>query len=104
SHYEGFSNVFLEALVVGTPVVTRRAVDPDSIVSCHALGASAADELELLQAVGAIWDMNNNGYGAFAERCQIYVKANHSPTVKAHELIAALTPLVSKSRQTMATT
>src|SRR5205823_12261351 len=37
SHYEGFSNVFLEALVVGTPVVTRRPVDPDLIVWRHSL-------------------------------------------------------------------
>jgi glycosyltransferase involved in cell wall biosynthesis len=95
SHYEGFSNVFLEALAVGTPVVTRRPVDPDLIVLRHALGASAEDELELSKSVRAIWDMDANQYNALAGRCQIYVKVNHSPMVKARELIAALTPLVA---------
>lgn len=99
SHYEGFSNTFLEALAVGTPVVTRRPVDPDLIVLRHALGASADDELALRESVRAIWDMDANEYGALARRCPIYVKANHSPTVKASELIAALTPLVARSKR-----
>ncbi|MBR0868070.1 glycosyltransferase family 4 protein [Bradyrhizobium sp. YCK136] len=99
SRYEGFSNVFLEALAVGTPVVTRRPVDPDSIVLRHALGASAEDELALSKSVRAIWEIDANEYNALARRCQIYVKANHSPTVKARELIAALTPLVARSKR-----
>ena len=99
SDFEGFSNVLLEALAVGTPVVTRRHVDPDLIVLRHALGASAEDELALSKSVRAIWDMDANEYNAVARRCQIYVKANHSPTVKARELIAALTPLVAKSKR-----
>jgi glycosyltransferase involved in cell wall biosynthesis len=98
SHYEGFSNAFLEALTAGTPVVTRRSVDPDLIVLRHALGASAADELELCRSVRAIWDTDADDYNALAQRCQTYVKANHSPTVKASELIVALTPLVAKSK------
>jgi glycosyltransferase involved in cell wall biosynthesis len=96
SHYEGFSNVFLEALAAGTPVVTRRSVDPDFIISRHALGASAEDELELSKSVRAIWDMDANEYDTLAGRCQVYVKDNHSPTAKARELVAALTPLVAK--------
>jgi len=99
SDFEGFSNVFLEALAVGTPVVTRRQVDPDSIVVRHNLGASAEGELALCKSVKAFWDMDANEYNALARRCQIYVKANHSPTVKARELIAALTPLVAKSKR-----
>ncbi|GAA0005574.1 UNVERIFIED_ORG: glycosyltransferase involved in cell wall biosynthesis [Bradyrhizobium japonicum] len=99
SHYEGFSNAFLEALAAGTPVVTRRTVDPDLIVLRHALGASAEDELELCRSVKAIWDIDADNYNALARRCQTYVKANHSPAVKACELIAALTPLVAKSKR-----
>jgi glycosyltransferase involved in cell wall biosynthesis len=97
SDFEGFSNAFLEALAVGTPVVTRRHVDPDSIVVRHTLGASAEDELALSKSVSAIWDMDANEYNAVATRCQIYVKANHSPVVKARELIAALSPLVART-------
>ena len=98
SDFEGFSNVLLEALATGTPVVTRRPVDPDLIVLRHALGASAEDELALSKSVSTIWDMDANEYNAVATRCQIYVKANHSPTAKARELIAALTPLIAKSK------
>ncbi|GLR86572.1 hypothetical protein GCM10007857_32830 [Bradyrhizobium iriomotense] len=98
SDVEGFSNTFLEALATGTPVVTRRTVDPDLIVRRHALGASAEDELALSKSVSAIWDMDANEYNAVATRCQIYVKANHSPTAKARELIAALKPLMDKSK------
>jgi glycosyltransferase involved in cell wall biosynthesis len=104
SHYEGFSNAFLEALAVGTPVVTRRPVDPDFIVLRHALGASAEDEVELCRSVRAMWDIDADNYNALARRCQSYVKANHSPTVKASELIAALTPLVAMSKLPMTST
>ncbi|WP_084801583.1 glycosyltransferase family 4 protein [Bradyrhizobium sp. Ec3.3] len=96
SHYEGFSNAFLEALAVGTPIVTRRPVDPDLIVLRHVLGASVVDELELCRSVQAIWELDADDHNALARRCQIYVKTNHSPTAKVTELIAALTPLVAE--------
>lgn len=99
SDFEGFSNVFLEAFAVGTPVIARRQVDPDSIILRHGLGASAEDEMALSKSVKAFWDMDANEFDALAQRCQIYVKANHSPTAKARELIAALTPLVAKSKR-----
>ena len=99
SDFEGFSNVLLEALAVGTPVVTRRQVDPDSIVLRHALGASGEDELALSKSVKAFWDMEANEYDTIARRCQLYVKANHSPTAKVRELIAAFTPLVAESKR-----
>lgn len=38
SHYEGFSNTYLEAFSVGTPVVTRTKTDPDNIIKNNYLG------------------------------------------------------------------
>lgn len=98
SDFEGFSNVFLEAFTTGTPVMTRRQVDPDSIIARHTLGASAEDESALSRSVKAFWDMEANEYNSLARRCQTYVRTNHSPKVKARELIAAFAPLVAQSK------
>ena len=38
SHYEGFSNTFLEAMSVGTPVISSDKVNPDSIITKFKLG------------------------------------------------------------------
>ncbi|HTE28572.1 glycosyltransferase family 4 protein [Flavitalea sp.] len=47
SHYEGFSNTFLEAMSVGTPIITTERVNPDSIISNHNLGIVFSDLPEL---------------------------------------------------------
>jgi glycosyltransferase involved in cell wall biosynthesis len=38
SHYEGFSNTFLEAMIARTPILTSINVNPDSIISKYNLG------------------------------------------------------------------
>jgi glycosyltransferase involved in cell wall biosynthesis len=38
SHYEGFSNTFLEAMAVGTPIITSNKVNPDEIITRFNLG------------------------------------------------------------------
>jgi glycosyltransferase involved in cell wall biosynthesis len=38
SHYEGFSNTFLEAMSVGTPIISSDKVNPDAIITDHNLG------------------------------------------------------------------
>jgi glycosyltransferase involved in cell wall biosynthesis len=47
SHYEGFSNTFLEAMSVGTPILTSRNVNPDSIITTYNLGIVYADSHDL---------------------------------------------------------
>lgn len=93
SDYEGFSNTFLESFSVGTPVASRSIVDPDGIIGNNSLGISAVDENRLQQGVRMLWDMETSQFEQLARRCQIYVAANHSPTVKAAELVAILNEL-----------
>jgi glycosyltransferase involved in cell wall biosynthesis len=47
SHYEGFSNTFLEAMSVGTPIMTSHKVNPDSIISNNKLGIVYNDLADL---------------------------------------------------------
>jgi len=90
SDFEGFSNAFLEAFQNGTPVVARKAVDPDSIVARHNLGLIADDEAELMQMVEAACRLDADSYDRLSERCRAYVDANHSPEKGVAALIGAL--------------
>jgi glycosyltransferase involved in cell wall biosynthesis len=47
SHYEGFSNTFLEAMSVGTPILTSHKVNPDAIISTYHLGLVYRDAADL---------------------------------------------------------
>ncbi|MFC3069202.1 glycosyltransferase family 4 protein [Phenylobacterium soli] len=89
SDFEGFSNTYLEALLAGTPIVTRSIVDPDSIVRRNALGgvADSGDELagELAKVVG----LPPARFDQLAMRCRDYVLANHRPSAAVEKLVAA---------------
>jgi len=89
SHYEGFSNTFLESFSVGTPVITNRNVDPDEIIFKNNLGKSctAIDE----QIEGIIdFSSNENVFEQISKRCIGYVNENHNAVLKAKELILFL--------------
>jgi glycosyltransferase involved in cell wall biosynthesis len=79
SHLEGFSNTFLEAFAVGTPVITRKGVDPDSIIERHGLGQVAQDDSELATHISQLFALDPAAYDALAQRCRDYVEANHAP-------------------------
>ncbi|HEY1614954.1 MAG TPA: glycosyltransferase family 4 protein [Rhizomicrobium sp.] len=97
SHFEGFSNVFLEALTAGTPVLTRKTVDPDHIIERNALGGAALNEEELQAAVANLWRLDGNAFDAMAIRCREYVVAHHAPAAKAAELVRLLDPFVARA-------
>jgi len=75
SHYEGFSNTFLESLAAGTPIVTSSKADPDNIVSNNNLGAVAKSFDELDSALDKI--IKNNQYNALASKCREYLLLNN---------------------------
>lgn len=51
SHFEGFSNTFLEAMICGTPVLTTEKANPDSIISEFKLGHVYKDTSELFEKI-----------------------------------------------------
>ena len=54
SRYEGFSNTYLEALSVGTPIVTRKKTDPDSIIEKYNLGYVEESYKDLPKAINKL--------------------------------------------------
>jgi glycosyltransferase involved in cell wall biosynthesis len=90
SDYEGFSNTYLEALAVGTPIVTRACVDPDGIIARHRLGFVAQDEHRLAGGIAEILALDSESYGSLAMRCQSYVSERHSTIEAARRLVAIL--------------
>jgi glycosyltransferase involved in cell wall biosynthesis len=98
SDFEGFSNTYLEAFSVGTPVVTRNQVDPDHIVTNHRLGLATdlADDLGI--CVKQVCMMDTGAYDALSQHCIDYLRAHHSAPTKAKELIAVLRPVVDNFR------
>lgn len=54
SHYEGFSNTFLEAMSVRTPIMTSKHVNPDSIITNFNLGLVYSDLADLKNQYAAV--------------------------------------------------
>lgn len=83
SFFEGFSNTFLEAFSVGTPVVTL-GVNPDFILTKYNLGF-----VNKIEEMGQTFDMFNNNfdYIEFKKRSIKYLIDNHSYDKISKELI-----------------
>ncbi len=90
SHFEGFSNTFLESLAAGTPVVLRRAVDPDAIIRTNGLGIAAHDGQQLANCVREIWTMDAARHEELSRACRRYVALNHTPSAAASRLVSLL--------------
>lgn len=87
SRLEGFSNTFLEAWSVGTPIVTTANVNPDGIVSKHNVGLVADDYMSLKVKVEEMLNLDEEDYSALSSRCINYVKENHDPIKLAKEFL-----------------
>lgn len=75
SHYEGFSNTFLESFAVGTPIVTTKKVDPDHIIEKYNLGAVGEGYDELPKIIKSL--IGSKSLPDLSDRCIEYVKQNH---------------------------
>ncbi|WP_299701304.1 glycosyltransferase family 4 protein [uncultured Pontibacter sp.] len=87
SHYEGFSNTFLEAMATGTPILTTEQVNPDSIISDHDLGIVYKDALHLSRQIEAI---PRPVYEALSKKVTDYVNQNHDHRLLTNSLLDIL--------------
>lgn len=74
SRYEGFSNTFLEAMIVGTPVLTTNLVNPDGLISKNNLGLIYENPEDLM---GKIQNLSTSGYKIISENCCQYIQEFH---------------------------
>lgn len=87
SHYEGFSNTFLESMVVGTPILTSSCVNPDGIISDYELGIVYQNAGDLEQRLSQLTP----------EKCEMmsqnvldYVAVRHDYKVLTKDLVGFL--------------
>ena len=92
SHYEGFSNTYLEAFSTGTPVICPSHADPDNIVKEEKLGYPCEHPSDFINAIGQIF-VQKQSFDILSERCRKYVNINHNPTMLAKQLIGIITKL-----------
>lgn len=85
SHYEGFSNTYLESFAAGTPVVTTINVDPDDIIKQNNLGLVAETFRELPVMLRKL--LTGNNYEQISLNCKLYVEKYHDPKEAAKRLL-----------------
>jgi len=81
SHYEGFSNTFLESFASGTPIVTTRNVDPDHIIEKKRLGEVSDNYDEIPSLIDDMWKRNIKV--DLSDHCKAYLKNNHDHILQA---------------------
>ena len=84
SHYEGFSNTFLEAMSVGTPIISSKNVNPDSIINAHKIGIVYQDLNDMKAQFNAI---TTEDYKAMSTNAYSYVLQHHDYIFLAKRLI-----------------
>lgn len=76
SHYEGFSNTYLEAFSVGTPVFAPAHNDPDNIIKSYQLGYGYKGITDLVEEFNALV-INNEKFTRLSSNCLQYMRDNH---------------------------
>ena len=88
SHYEGFSNTFLEAWGAGTPMVAPTRVDPDALIAEQGLGIAATDDDALVDGVRTVMAMEPAEWDRLSAHCRNHAETAHDPEALARRLIA----------------
>lgn len=78
SRVEGFSNTFLEAMSVGTPILSTNNANPDSIINHHNLGFIYENESDLKIFFATLLISN---YQKMSNNCVSFVMENHDHSV-----------------------
>jgi glycosyltransferase involved in cell wall biosynthesis len=87
SHYEGFSNTFLEAMMAKTPLLTSVNVNPDNIVSTFNLGLVYKDFNDLYKQYCSV---TNEEYEQMTRNVMSYVNKYHDHKSLSKQLLKSL--------------
>jgi len=87
SFLEGFSNTFLEAWSVGTPIISTINVNPNGLINSHNLGYIVESYDDLPTAILKMIDMPTDEYSKFSQRCIEYVGENHDSKLLASKFL-----------------
>lgn len=97
SHFEGFSNTFLEAFASGTPLVCSSRVDPGGVIAKNDLGLTCDKDDNFTDIIEKIFSLHENDYMVMSKRCQEYVYEEHDPEKLAHKLLQSLATIVNQN-------
>jgi glycosyltransferase involved in cell wall biosynthesis len=89
SHYEGFSNTFLEAFSTATPVICPQNVDPCNIIEKNRLGFSYECVSVATDKITNFFD-DKELYKEFSKNVFDYIKENHNYKKLTENLIGIL--------------
>ncbi|MFC4872893.1 glycosyltransferase family 4 protein [Negadavirga shengliensis] len=87
SHYEGFSNTFLEAMSVGTPILSSVKVNPDEIISKNNLGVVYKNPEDLKEKLYAL---TPETIKSMSRNCLEFVSQYHDHRKLAKDLVKFL--------------
>ncbi|WP_143962486.1 glycosyltransferase family 4 protein [Litoribacter populi] len=87
SHYEGFSNTFLEAMYVGTPILSSEGVNPDGILTKHKLGVVYHSREDLSDKLK---ELDPRRHGKMQNHCHKYISQHHDHRMLTQKLLAFL--------------